>query len=415
MTERLYYNDSYLRDFDADVVETLTHEGRPAVVLDRTAFYPTSGGQPFDVGTLGGVRVVEVIDTDDGRVVHVLGNALPGGRVAGQVEWSRRFDHMQQHTGQHVLSAALARIANARTESFHLSADHATIDLARELSPGEIAKAEAEANRIVWEDRPIGIRFVSAEQATSLGLRKESKRDGTLRLIDVQEFDLSACGGTHVSRTGAIGIIAVAATERVRGGSRVTFLCGGRALAGYRALREAVAGSVKALSVLPADLPTAIERLQNEGKELRKQIRDFQEKQAAHEADALSARAEPVGPVRLVVATLPGWDASGLKTIASRVAERADHVAILLGAPAPAALVVARGGDVALDAGAVLRQLIERHGGKGGGRPDLAQGGGVTSGAPDVVQSAREIVRDLMNPKPQTPNPGPQPPTPKPT
>jgi alanyl-tRNA synthetase len=396
MTQRLYYNDSYLREFDAEVIETLTHDGRPAVVLDRTAFYPTSGGQPFDLGTLGGVGVVEVIDTDDGRLLHVLESTLASGRVAGQVEWSRRFDHMQQHTGQHVLSAAFARIANARTESFHLSADHATIDLARELSPGEIAKAEAEANRIVWEDRPIAIRFVSAEEAASLGLRKESKRDGTLRLVDVEGFDLSACGGTHVSRTGAIGIIVVAVTERVRGGSRVTFLCGGRALAGFRALRDAVAGSVKALSVLPADLPAAIERLQNEGKDLRKQIRDFQEKQAAHEADALSARAESVGQVRLVVAALPGWDASGLKGIASRIAERADHVAVLLGAPAPAALVVARGEAVPLDAGAVLRQLVERHGGKGGGRPELAQGGGVTSGAPDVVQSAREILSRLL-------------------
>ena len=395
MTERLYYTDSYLREFDADVVETLTHDGKPAVVLDRTAFYPTSGGQPFDVGTLGGVRVIDVIDTDDGRVLHVLDGPLPGGRAAGQVEWSRRFDHMQQHTGQHVLSAAFARIANARTESFHLSAGHATIDLARELTAGEIAKAEAEANRIVWEDRPIAIRYVSAGEAASLGLRKESKRDGTLRLIDVEGFDLSACGGTHVSRTGAIGVIVVAATERVRGGSRITFLCGGRALAGYRALRDAVAGSVKALSVLPADLPAAIERLQNEGRELRKQIRDFQEKQAAHEADALCARAESVGPARLVVATLPGWDAGGLKAIASRIAERADHIAVLLGAPAPAALVVARGANVPLDAGAVLRRLIERHGGKGGGRPELAQGA-VTSGAPDVVQSAREIVGDLL-------------------
>ena len=400
MTERLYYTNAYLREFDAEVVETLTHDGRPAVVLDRTAFYPTSGGQPFDVGTLGGVPVVDVVDTDEGRLVHVLESAPVGGRVAGQVEWTRRFDHMQQHTGQHVLSAAFARVANARTESFHLSGDHATIDLARELAPGEIAKAEAEANRIVWEDRPIDIRFVSAEEAASLGLRKESKRDGTLRLVDVQDFDLSACGGTHVARTGAIGIIVIAATERVRGGSRVTFLCGGRALTGYRALRDAVAGSVRALSVLPEDLPAAIERLQGEGKDLRKQIKDLQEKQASHEADALAAGAEPIGDVRLVAAALPGWDAGGLKSIAARIAGRADHVAVLLGGPAPAPLVVARAGGVALDAGAVLRQLIARHGGKGGGRAELAQGGGVTSGAPDVVQSAREIVQDLLKPKP---------------
>jgi len=161
-------------------------------------------------------------------------------RVSGAIDWTRRFDHMQQHTGQHVLSAAFDRLLNARTESFHLGAESSTIDLARELSPTEIGRAEDEANRVVWEDRPVAIRFAGPEEVTKLALRKEPKREGTLRLIDVQDFDLSACGGTHVARTGAIGLIAIAATERFRGGSRVTFLCGGRALAGYRALRDAV-------------------------------------------------------------------------------------------------------------------------------------------------------------------------------
>jgi alanyl-tRNA synthetase len=392
MTERLYYHDAYAAEFDAEIVEQTTHDGKPAVVLDRTAFYPTSGGQPFDVGTLSGAKVLDVVDTDEGRILHVVDRAPDGPHVSGSIDWTRRFDHMQQHTGQHVLSAAFDRLLSARTESFHLGADYSTIDLARELSPGEIARGEDQANRIVWEDRPVSIRFAGPDEAAALRLRKESRREGTLRLIDVQDFDLSACGGTHVARTGAIGIIAVAATERFRGGSRVTFLCGGRALAGYRSLRDAVAGSVRALSVLPAELPAAIERLQADGKESRRQIKDFQTKLASQEADALADGAAVVGDIRLVAASLAGWDAAGLKLIAARIVERPGHVAILVGEPAPAAIVVARAAGLPHDAGALLRQLVERHGGKGGGRPEMAQGGGVTAAARDVLGSARELL-----------------------
>jgi len=401
MTDRLYYHDSYVREFDANVLETIIHEGKTAVVLDRTAFYPSSGGQPFDVGTLSGANVFDVVDTEDGRILHVVDRVPDGLRVSGRIDWARRFDHMQQHTGQHVLSAAFDRLLSARTESFHLGADGSTIDLARELSPAEIARGEDEANRVVWEDRPVTIRFAGPDEIAMLPLRKEPRREGTLRLIDVQDFDLSACGGTHVARTGAIGVIAVAATERFRGGSRVTFLCGGRALAGYRALRDAVAGSVRALSVLPAELPAAIERLQADGKDLRRQIKDVQVKLAAREADALADAATAAGGVTAVMASLPGWDAAGLKLIAARIVERPGHVAVLVGDPAPAAIVVARSTGLPHDAGALLKQLVERHGGKGGGRPELAQGGGITSAAPDVLQSARELLTpEAGSPKP---------------
>ena len=393
MTGRLYYTEPYLREFEAEVVEQTTHEGKIALVLDRTAFYPTSGGQPFDVGTLSGVQVLDVVDTDDGRILHVVDRAPEGSRVTGAIDWARRFDHMQQHTGQHVLSAAFDRLLSARTESFHLGAEYSTIDLARELSAAEIARGEAEANRVVWEDRPVAIRFAGPDEIANLPLRKEPKREGTLRLIDVQDFDLSACGGTHVARTGAIGVIAVSATERFRGGSRVTFLCGGRALTGYRSLRDAVAGSVRALSVLPAELPAAIERLQADGKDLRRQIKDFQTKLAAQEADALADAADVAGETRLVIASLAGWDAAGLKLIAARIVERPGYLAILVGDPSPAPIVVARSAGLPHDSGALLRQLVERHGGKGGGRPELAQGGGISSPAADVLQSARDLVK----------------------
>jgi len=273
VTERLYYTDPYASEFDAEVVRVEDHDGRPAAVLDRTAFYPTSGGQPFDTGTLGAARVVDVVDGDDGDVRHVVEGTVAAGKVRARIDWARRFDHMQQHTGQHVLSAAFDKLAQARTESFHLGSAASTIDLGCEVSPPAIERAEDEANRIVWEDRPVHIRFADAEQAAALPLRKESGRTGTLRLIDVEGFDLSACGGTHVARTGAIGVIAVTGWEKFRSGTRVEFVCGGRALRSHRALRDVVSGSVRALSVLPGDLPSAIERLQGELKDARRTIK----------------------------------------------------------------------------------------------------------------------------------------------
>ena len=207
MTDRIYYTDPYCRSFRATVTRSFEHGGRPAVTLDRTAFYPTSGGQPFDNGQLGGAEVVDVIDED--AVIHILASPLSsGGTVAGEVNWARRFDHMQQHTGQHLLSAALDRLFENPTVSFHMGTEDSTIDVARDMSPADIERAVDVANEVVWEDRPISIRFVTWEEAITLPLRKDPARAGMLRLIEISDFDLSACGGTHVSRTGAVGSIA---------------------------------------------------------------------------------------------------------------------------------------------------------------------------------------------------------------
>ncbi|MEX2660575.1 MAG: alanyl-tRNA editing protein, partial [Vicinamibacterales bacterium] len=332
MTERLYYEDPALAQFEARVTHVDIVDGRQNVRLDRTAFYPTSGGQPFDTGTLGGARVIDVVDDEDGDVRHVVeGTLTEGASVEGRVDWTRRFDHMQQHTGQHVLSAAFETLLHARTESFHLGADGATIDLAREVTPQEIARAEEDANRIVWEDRPVTIRFVDATEAAALPLRKPPAREGTLRLIDVEGYDLSGCGGTHVARTGAIGIIAVAGWERFKGGMRVGFVCGGRALRAHRRLRDVVTDGARLLSVMQDEIPAGIERLQVEAKEERRQVKDLQLKLAGHEGAALAASAID----GVVVAALDGWDQNGLKGIATAIAARPGLVAALLGGPPP--------------------------------------------------------------------------------
>lgn len=392
MTDRVYYTDPYAAEFEASVVRAEIVDGKPAVVLDRTAFYPTSGGQPFDTGTLGEARVIDVVDRDD-DVVHVLDRALATGSVKGRIDWDRRFEHMQQHTGQHVLSAAFDRLLGARTESFHLGSASATIDLSREVSPKEIVRAEEDANRIVWEDRPVGIRFADAEEAAKLPLRKEPARGGRLRLIDVEGYDISACGGTHVARTGAIGTIAVAGWEKLRGGTRIEFVCGGRALRVYRSLRDSVAASVRLISVLPGELPAGIERMQADARDAKRRTKDLQSRLAAFEGAALADVAETVGVDRVAFAALEGWDPNGLKTIAAAIVERPGHAAVLLGLPAPCAIVVMRGQGASVDCSGLLRSLTDRFGGKGGGRPDLAQGGGLQGTPDDILAAARTALR----------------------
>ena len=377
MTTRLYYTDSQLTAFEATVTEAGLAEGRHFVALDRTAFYPTTGGQPHDTGTLGGRRVVDVIERDaDGEVLHVVDAPLPAGVVvAGVVEWPRRLDHMQQHTGQHVLSAACLRVLALPTTSFHMGRDVSTIDLGGMTDDESIARAEDEANRVVWDDRPVTVRFASAEEAAGLPLRREPVR-----------------GGTHVARTGGIGVIAVQGWERYKGGTRVTFVCGGRALRAFRQGRDVIASCVRQLSIQASELPGTVVRLQAESRELRQQVRALGDELAVHRGAALAAEAEPVGAARVVCRSVDG-DAPALKALAAAIAARAGHVAVLIGATRPSVVVVSRAAGVAVDAGAVVKALVARFGGRGGGRADSAQGGGLDADAASI----RQVTLDLLS------------------
>ena len=397
MTHRLYYTDPYLRAFDATVARLDRRDDRLLVTLDRTAFYPTSGGQPFDTGRLGALTVVEAVDEDDGTVTHVTElktenvELKTGDLVHGEIDWARRFDHMQQHSGQHVLSAAFDKLFAVRTVSFHLGGAVSTIDLAREMSPAEIAAAETEANRIVWEDRPVTVRFVDAEEAARLPLRKEPARGGTLRLIEVEGFDLSACGGTHVARTGGIGTIAVASWERFKGGQRLEFLCGGRALGGYRRLRDAITASVRLLSVLPAELPAAIERLQADAREQNRAMDGLQRDLAGYRAGELAAGAEETASCRLV-ARVVGADANALKALATAIVAKPGFLVVLVSSSTPALVVIARSADVSVSAQKLVASLIAQFGGRGGGRPELAQGGGLAAPADLIIAAIRAAI-----------------------
>ena len=392
MTDRLYYADPYSAEFDATIVGVDRQGGRALVRLDRTFFYPTSGGQPFDTGALGGYRVVDVVEDAEGDVVHVVGEApallQPGAHVHGAIDWQRRFDHMQQHTGQHVLSAAFDRLFQVRTVSFHLGVDSSTIDLAREMTSRELTAAEDEANRVVWSNRPVSVRFVSAEEAASLPLRKEPVRGGRLRLIDVEGFDLSACGGTHVARTGEIGVIAVASWERFKGGQRLEFQCGRRALGRLRLLRDATDASAKLLSVTGAELPGAIEHLQTASQEQRRALSVLHADLARYRAAELADAAESTPRGRLAMAAIDA-DAGTLKAMATAIVSRDGFIAVLASTARPALVVVARSADVGVASQDVLARLTAKFGGRGGGKPDLAQGGGLDAPANVILAEAR--------------------------
>jgi alanyl-tRNA synthetase len=261
-----------------------------------------------------------------------------------------------------------------------------------------MAAAESEANRIVWEDRPVSIRFATPEEAAVMALRKEPTRIGPLRVIDVEGFDLSACGGTHVARAGQVGVIALRSSEKFRGGVRLEFVCGGRALREFRLLRDAVAGSLRFLSVAPQNLPAAIEGAQAENKDLRRTLRGLHERLAVHESSALVDRALPVGAARVIVDALDGWDQAALKTLASSAAARPGVVAALLSAGTPALVVIARAPDVDLDASAVLKAMLQRFGGKGGGKPELAQGGGLNGAHADLTAALGQLIESALQP-----------------
>jgi alanyl-tRNA synthetase len=404
MTDRLYYTDAYVQEFDARVVRVDARDGRTFVVLDRTAFYPTSGGQPFDTGVIeevpgqssqGRLRVLDVVDDEGGDIAHVVevpADVLTAGQhVHGAIDWLRRFDHMQQHTGQHVLSAAIDRLFAVRTVSFHLGAESSTIDLSRELTRDELVSAEVDANRVVWENRSVSVRFASADEAARLPLRKESGREGTLRLIDVDQFDLSACGGTHVARTGGIGVIAIGAAERFKGGQRVEFFCGARALTKFRTMRDVLAGAVRVLSVPPGELPDAIEKLQSDARERQRAITSLQHDLARYRAEELAATAEQMATGRLAAAVVDA-DANGLKSLASAIVSRPGYVAVLVSTTTPALVVVARSPDVAVAANQVIASLTAKYGGRGGGKPDLAQAGGLHAESSDILSHARTVV-----------------------
>jgi len=396
MTTRLYYHDSFLYDFDAEVRDVL-ESPRPALILDRTAFYPTSGGQVFDTGWITSnsdakFHVTEVADMEDGKVVHYLEAPLhdsqkavlkPGSRVHGQVDAARRRDHMQQHSGQHVLSAAFIRLYNMPTVSFHMADDYCSIDLdisdldTPALTKEQIESAERLANEIILENRPVDVRFVTRDEAAKLGLRKlpPTERD-ELRLIDVRDFDLTACGGTHVAHTGQIASVLLRKVEKVRQGWRVEFVAGQRAVATARRDFTTLTETAALFSAHIYDVPQQARKSLDEIRSLRKQREQSLEELAAAQAAALLAETPEANGRKLVVRTLTDRDLNFVKLLAQKLTRLSSNAVALLATTSPQpSLVFAQSAGQPFDMGALMKETMTKLGGRGGGSKDLAQGG----------------------------------------
>jgi alanyl-tRNA synthetase len=370
VTERLYYTDSYLQSFDAAIVGR-GDSGR-RVYLDRTAFYPTSGGQPFDTGRLNDTSVIDVIDEGD-RIAHLLASPLDAERVIGRIDWRRRFDHMQQHTGQHLLSATLAELFGFATISVHFGGETSTLDLdTGSISSEQVLEAELRANRIVTENRPVEVTFEAA--GTVSGLRKASEREGILRIVSIRDLDRSACGGTHVRATGEIGSVLIRGMERVRQVVRLGFYCGERAVRRTRGEHELLARAAGMTSATPEELPAVLEGLRRQVKEVGTDLRAAELELANFRARELYHAATPddEGVRRIVVPEGPR-PIDRLRPLAQAVA--ALPRAVFVGATLqPPAVLLGTSEDSGIDAGKILKDVLQRYGGRGGGNPRLAQG-----------------------------------------
>jgi len=407
-TQRLYRDDSYLKSFRARVLAAATAgEDLMEVELDRTAFYPTGGGQPHDTGRLGDRAVVDVKEADDGRILHVVKSTeAPAGEVEGTIDWTRRFDHMQQHSGQHILSRAFVQIAGAATRSFHLGTAVCTIDIdLQDPQPPVMRRAERLANEIIFGDAPVTARTVPADELPTLPratdlVRELGMRPGDpIRIIHIGTFDENPCGGTHVARSGEVGCVAVRSWERFKSGTRVTFLCGGRVVKEVEKLGGIADACGARLSAPLEEVPATLLRMQEQTAEARREIRSLSDALATAEAAALDAGARSLGSCRVAVALMQERSAESVQRVAQKVAALPGRIALLAAdTDGMTSLVFARareGVPAGMDMGRLMKRVCDAHQGRGGGRPELARGGGfAVASAAAALEEAFHLLED---------------------
>ncbi|HKE04453.1 MAG TPA: DHHA1 domain-containing protein [Blastocatellia bacterium] len=385
----------------ARVVEIFELDGRKAVVLDQTAFYPEGGGQPNDIGVINRAPVNYVSIDDDGRVIHHIEGDIPfaiGDEVAGEIDWNRRREMIQQHTGQHILSQAFFQLFGAETKGFRITDRSTEIDLTLEAQPDEIdraiARAEDLANAVVFDNREIRVHNVSPEEAAALPLRKESFVADCVRVIEIADYDWSPCGGTHAKRTGEVGLIAVRGWERAKKMTRVHFLCGVRALNDYRRVSRTADAIARKFSSGREDVESSVTRLFDENKRLLRRSRELAQIAAIVEAHELIEAAETVEGLRIVSKVFEDRDVEELNLLAHRLVDGDNVVALLAAKESETArLVFARSANLSADMNALMRAACERLGGRGGGKSDFAHGGGTKVGELDqALELSRTVV-----------------------
>lgn len=382
MTEKLFYEDPYIRSFDAVVIETEKDDnGRPFIVLDQTAFYPTGGGQPHDLGTINGIEVTDV-ETVNGMVRHYIEQPISDTEVKGEIDWNRRFDHMQQHAGQHILSAAFADKLGLKTISFHLGTDDVTIDLdTTKLTDAQVREAERIANEVVFKNKPIQTNWVEQEDLVKYPIRKQPKVTENIRLVIIEDYDYNACGGTHPRTTGEVGPIHILNWEKNQKGTRVHFLCGLRAFKAFTEKHQVIQSLTRTLSSTEQELPEKIDQLLDKQHSLEKQLKEAEEQLLKHEAEELLKAAKSFNGIRLVARSFIGRDVTECQLLSRFVLDQGEDIATLFTTKNGARLHIigARNQEVKeIDMRELIQKGLELINGRGGGKPERAQGGAAT-------------------------------------
>jgi len=386
MTVRLYYTDSYLKSFNARITEMVETGNGFRVILDETAFYPESGGQPPDKGTLNGVPVENVQEDEAGNVVHLVSKKLNETLVKGEIDFECRFDHMQHHTGQHILSGAFHRLYRLKTVGFHMGPDTCTIDLdTSAINSEHLSTVVRQANAVVWENRVVRIGFYDTMETDKIGLRKPTKRRGEIRVVEIEDFDRSACGGTHVGRTGEVGMIFVPKTERMKGNVRVHFVCGGKAYRLWENEHDVLSRLSASTTTGYRELPQKIERLIQTTKQLEKDCVKLKNQLLEEKVPALIQQGQIADGVSIVAVSLDE-PAQVARFLCKKLIAVDDGVGALVASKDDGVIVMGRTSQLDLDITGVVDELRKKYSLKGGGRSDFAQIGGIS----------REMLSDVM-------------------
>jgi alanyl-tRNA synthetase len=399
VTHRLYFDDPYLTEFQASITERTCVGNHPAVVLNQTAFYATSGGQPHDTGRIIGIEVLDVTVQPDGRIAHVLAAEVQQDRVQGQVDWARRFDHMQQHTGQHLLSAAGWHLWQAETVGFHLGAHSSSIDLnIDQVTADKADAAELWVNRAIWENRPVQVEMLNPAQAAKLPLRKPPPVEEAVRIVEIKGLDLTACGGTHLRKTGELGMVKITRLENRPKGIRLEFLCGLRTLADYQLKHRTITQLANSLTVGYWEVAAATDRLRQELKAARGALAAAESGLLEYQAQDLIRQAETAGDLRVVRQVYVDRDRQELNWLARRLTAEPSMVALLGTGGVKSHILLARSQDVDCDMLPLLTSALQLLGSTtGGGRPEWAQGGGPTADSRRVQQALDHVLQLLLD------------------
>ncbi|MFZ1948334.1 MAG: DHHA1 domain-containing protein [bacterium] len=405
MTRRAYQDDAYLREFETTITGIRPVSKGHAILLEATLFYPDAGGQPCDTGWIGSARIETVeelqgADDAEADIVHIAAAAPEfsvGDTVRGRIDWPGRFLNMQQHTGQHILSQAFLKIAEARTVSSRLGLEHSTIDVSRlDLAWEDMARVEQAANRVVYENRRVKIYQAEADSLQGLRAKQEPRR-GMLRIVEVEDFDLSPCGGTHCARTGEVGLVKILRWEKVRDTTRVEFVCGGLAEADYFWKNRVIVETAQAFTVKDTAVADLARNLDGSARELRRQVAELKARLAGYLVKDLEAAAETVSGTRLVAAVVEGASAADLREMAAKLTAAPRAVALLAAGGERAHFVFSRSRDLDLDMRQVLAAATAVAGGKGGGRPEVCEGGGKEPGlAAPALEAAAAFARGVL-------------------